>query len=339
MLPPETAPPTESFAVKTRLTLPSVLALSAVVSTLTTSAFAHILLDAPMRRHDNANDTKVGPCGPRNGSMRSTDPERITTYEPGAIITVQWHEEIHHPGHYRIAFDDDGQDSFVDKTGPTDIVDPPVLPVLLDGIPDPTGGNDVFSVEVTLPDIECDNCTLQVIQYMTDDNEPYYQCADLVLKRTSTGSGGNGGTGTGGDGIAGEGGGDAGTGGAGPDGGGGSLPGSGGGPFGTGGSLAGGGRDTGAGAAGGTESGGAATGGAALATGGAALATGGAATGGSMEPAAGGMTMDDYLGDHGVGDENGCSFAPSRAVSGAFGWWMLAGLALVRRGRRRTPRT
>ncbi|MCA9560948.1 MAG: hypothetical protein KC583_20510, partial [Myxococcales bacterium] len=42
---------------------------------------------------------------------------------------------------------------------------------------------------VTLPDVECDNCTLQVIQVMFDKppqtspgNDLYYQCADLVLR-------------------------------------------------------------------------------------------------------------------------------------------------------------
>lgn len=41
-----------------------------------------------------------------------------------------------------------------------------------------------------LPDVECDNCTLQAIQvmydkppYVTPGNDLYYQCADLVLRR------------------------------------------------------------------------------------------------------------------------------------------------------------
>jgi len=59
--------------------------------------------------------------------------------------------------------------------------------VLLDAIPDtPSGG--LSTVSVILPDIECDNCTLQVIQVMADKppytlggNDLYYQCADIVL--------------------------------------------------------------------------------------------------------------------------------------------------------------
>ena len=42
--------------------------------------------------------------------------------------------------------------------------------------------------QVTLPDVECERCTLQLIQVMTDKapygdgNDLYYQCADLALR-------------------------------------------------------------------------------------------------------------------------------------------------------------
>ena len=59
--------------------------------------------------------------------------------------------------------------------------------VLLDDIADE--GRDVrdYMATITLPDITCDNCTLQVIQvmydkppYTTPGNDIYYQCADLI---------------------------------------------------------------------------------------------------------------------------------------------------------------
>ena len=59
----------------------------------------------------------------------------------------------------------------------------------MDGIADGTN-----SVMVTLPDIECSNCTLQAIQVMYDKppyvipgTDIYYQCADLVLARSQPG--------------------------------------------------------------------------------------------------------------------------------------------------------
>jgi MYXO-CTERM domain-containing protein len=42
--------------------------------------------------------------------------------------------------------------------------------------------NFVHEVEVTLPNETCDNCTLQVIQFMYGAGDPFYhQCADLVI--------------------------------------------------------------------------------------------------------------------------------------------------------------
>ena len=82
-----------------------------------------------------------------------------------------------------------------------------------------------YTWQLTLPNVECDNCTLQVIQVMEDnlahgDYDPtpgvgiediYHQCIDLVLKQGApmsnnvdlggtAGAGGGGGGGTGGTG-------------------------------------------------------------------------------------------------------------------------------------------
>ena len=44
----------------------------------------------------------------------------VTTFQPGETITVTWTETVDHPGHYRIAFDDDGTDGLLDPRQPTD---------------------------------------------------------------------------------------------------------------------------------------------------------------------------------------------------------------------------
>jgi hypothetical protein len=61
--------------------------------------------------------------------------------------------------------------------------------VLLDLILDKGAGERNYVETVTLPNLTCDNCTLQVIQvmydkepYETPGNDIYYQCADLVLR-------------------------------------------------------------------------------------------------------------------------------------------------------------
>jgi len=154
------------------------LVLACVLPTLApAAAHAHIAMSSPAPRH---TEQKAGPCGIANDMRGDT----ITTYKPGETITVTWMETINHPSHYRISFDDDGFDGFVDPATADELYSNST--VLLDGIADANGG--MYMAEVTLPDIQCDNCTLQLVQVMLDKppygdgNDLYYQCADLILE-------------------------------------------------------------------------------------------------------------------------------------------------------------
>jgi len=145
-------------------------------------ARAHLGLDSPASRY-GPETLKTGPCGVAGGERTNN----VTYYEPGETIDVSWDEYVDHPGHYRIAFDDDGDDDFVDPATMMELYSNGT--VLLDGITDKGQGERDYLVKVTLPDLSCDNCTLQVIQvmydkepYTTPGNDIYYQCADLVLR-------------------------------------------------------------------------------------------------------------------------------------------------------------
>jgi len=138
---------------------------------------AHIELTSPPPR---TTSQKQGPCGAGPGDLRGPT---VATFKPGEKIVVTWTEFVNHPGHYRIALDEDGQDGFFDPKDFDDISGGPG--VLMDGIVDQQGGD--YAQEITLPDVECDNCVLQVIQMMTDKppygdgNDLYYQCADIAI--------------------------------------------------------------------------------------------------------------------------------------------------------------
>jgi len=149
-------------------------------------ARAHLGLDVPTSRY-GPDTLKTGPCGVAGGE-RTTN---VTYYEPGETIEVRWDEYVDHPGHYRIAFDDDGDDDFVDPATMMELYSNDT--VLLDGITDKGQGERDYVATVTLPELSCDNCTLQVIQmmydkppYTTPGNDIYYQCADLVLREAGT---------------------------------------------------------------------------------------------------------------------------------------------------------
>ena len=128
---------------------------------------------------------KVGPCGQEGRS-------NVTEFTPGETITVRFIETINHPSHYRIAFNPNG-DAFPDPTSVDDKSGGPL--VLFDGINDDEAGEQQMSI--TFPNVECNNCTLQLIQVMYDkggngfggrnaqggNDDIYYSCADLVLRR------------------------------------------------------------------------------------------------------------------------------------------------------------
>ena len=144
----------------------------ALVLALGSTATAHIALRSPAPR---TADQKAGPCGAA-GSTRGTN---VTTYAPGETITVEWDETVGHPGHYRIAFDDDGNDAFQNPNMPDDNFPS----TLVDQITD-RDGETHYTQTVTLPATPCTNCTLQLVQVMTTAvpyNSFYFQCADLTI--------------------------------------------------------------------------------------------------------------------------------------------------------------
>ena len=150
-------------------------------------ASAHIQLMYPPARTTMLKNRHCGdPAAPR-----SANPKVLL---PGSPLTVVWYETIEHPGHYRISFDNDGTDFFVppNTTATTVGMDPTVM---IDLIPDVQGNFPVqgrrYETTITLPNIECTNCTLQVTQMMTDkppyttdaaSNDIYFQCADIALR-------------------------------------------------------------------------------------------------------------------------------------------------------------
>lgn len=126
------------------------------------------------------NYQKVGPCGLDQPGPGAT----VYSYAPGETVVIGWNEFIDHPGHYRVAFDQDGDDDFLDPATADDLYNNAA--VILDGIPDEPNVHD-YEVELQLPDVECANCTIQILQIMTDKppygdgNDIYYHCIDVEL--------------------------------------------------------------------------------------------------------------------------------------------------------------
>jgi MYXO-CTERM domain-containing protein len=161
-------------------------------------------------------DQKMSPCDGKRGDGM------VYTFAPGATITLAVNEDIPHPSYFRVSFDDDGEDFVeplsidpIDKTracpfdpddqcGKADYCTQAGVAkgarVLWDNL-DPHLAADAKggSWNVKLPDVECDNCTIQVLQIMEDTvhgaycpqgtcaasanslEDIYHRCVDIKL--------------------------------------------------------------------------------------------------------------------------------------------------------------
>lgn len=139
-------------------------ALALTVASFGIKVFAHARLKTTgtlVPRSTNPG-IKIGPCG---GIARTATP---AVFAPGATITVNWEETIDHPGRYEFYF------SAANDAGFT----------LLKTVPDTATGAlpHQFTTTLTLPNVSCTDCTLQMIQVMTENPANpsyYYSCADI----------------------------------------------------------------------------------------------------------------------------------------------------------------
>jgi uncharacterized protein (TIGR03382 family) len=163
-------------------------------------AEAHIHLTSPMSRTDMlTGDQKEQHCGVLN---QVRNPARVTTFKPGETITVTWMETINHTGWYRISFQPDGNVFEIPpvSNGPAGNGTASNFPTEnLTGMTDGASGSMILAdriadgmlqMQVTLPNMECNNCTLQFIQVMNDkppystdalSDDIYFNCADITL--------------------------------------------------------------------------------------------------------------------------------------------------------------
>lgn len=195
------------------------LAVSAS-SLLAAPAHAHISMVGALK--SRGGDQKSSPCDGKRGDGP------VYTFAPGTTITLSVNEGIPHPSYFRIAFDNDKDDNFVepksikpieasrkcpfdanDQCGESDFCNVTSTTggatVLWDNLdPHPSGGGKTWAWNVKLPDVECENCTLQVLQIMEDTvhgaycpqgscaaagdslEDIYHRCIDIKLVKGAT---------------------------------------------------------------------------------------------------------------------------------------------------------
>ena len=173
-----------------------VLLLAVLVSV---PAWAHIKLLVPdsFQLTDNlGNPQKVGPCG-----GAGTASNAVTTVVAGSQLTVSWDETILHPGYFRIGIARTANEfvtptPVLNQNGANCASSPtqsnPTYPILVDGLFQHSTAmpNGMWSTQVTVPMMSCDNCVLQLMQFMSSHAPPcyYFQCATLRIVMPDAGS-------------------------------------------------------------------------------------------------------------------------------------------------------
>ena len=171
-----------------------------------TATSAHFKLVEPVSwliEDDRGDPQKAGPCGGTNTDW-GTPSYVITDVVGGQTLHLTIQETIYHPGHYRVALavnsptelppdpDTTTRDS---ERGPWSvsavIQNSPQIPVLADGLfvhsTRPDGPMEPWETDIQLPNINCQKCTLQVVQFMAEHayNNPggfsYHHCANLRI--------------------------------------------------------------------------------------------------------------------------------------------------------------
>ncbi len=179
------------------------LVLACAVASLPSIVQAHFLLLEPVPtlvQSPLGDPQKLGPCGGTSANP-GTPTKAVSRVKGGAPLHLTIRETIFHPGHYRVALVVNSPSELPANpeasTRPTDrgpwsvaapIQNPAVAPVLADGLfPHTTRPTDLLQTDVTIPNITCKKCTLQVTQFMAehgvnpDGGFYYHHCAELEI--------------------------------------------------------------------------------------------------------------------------------------------------------------
>jgi len=178
-----------------------VLALVLLLVPVATQAHFKLLAPASWLIEDERGDPqKAAPCGGTNTDFGKPS-WAVTQATGGSALHIRVQETIYHPGHYRVALAvnsptelpvDPKATTMDTDRGPrsvsAEIMSPVQPPVLADGLFMHQAKADApFETDVTLPNINCRRCTLQVIQFMEQHavNNPgmftYHHCATVQI--------------------------------------------------------------------------------------------------------------------------------------------------------------
>lgn len=187
------------FPIKAALCAVAALAIAGPAS-------AHFILMAPdawIETNQIGDPQKAAPCG-TSDITKGVPTGKITEVKGGENLHFKIKESIYHPGFYRIALSVLDRSELPKDPEPTTrdgangakisvsgrIESNPQPPVLVDGLflhKAPVAKDTFLETDVKMPNINCDKCTVQVIQFMEnhglnkEGEFTYHHCADVKI--------------------------------------------------------------------------------------------------------------------------------------------------------------
>ena len=155
--------------------------LAGMVPTVTQAHFKLLEPASWIIEGERGDPQKAGPCGGTNTDYGKPT-NVISKAVGGSKLHIKVQETVYHPGHYRVALavnsptelplDPEATTENTDRGARSvsaKIQNPLQMPVLADGLFVHTAKADTpFETDVTLPNINCKKCTLQVVQFMAE---------------------------------------------------------------------------------------------------------------------------------------------------------------------------
>lgn len=177
-----------------------VLLVTAAMAPLAVAHFKLLEPPSALVEATNGDPQKMAPCGGVTGNPGMPS-NIVTKLRGGTKLHIKVQETVFHPGHYRVALvvnsraelpKDPEVTTREGARGPQSvsavIQNPARPPLLADGLFAHTTRSEApFETDIDIPNISCEKCTLQIIEFMAehglnrDGDYSYHHCADLQI--------------------------------------------------------------------------------------------------------------------------------------------------------------
>jgi hypothetical protein len=190
--------------------------MTVLVTSLSATADGHFVLVYPaasLLQNRLGDPQKIGPCGGVSANPGRGTPANpgvpsgaVTELKGGTMLNLHAQETIFHPGHYRVALARTPAQLPADpmvqtqqtergvRSASAPIQNPAVAPLLADGLfPHTERPMQNWETEIAIPNFDCKNCVLQVIEMMfdhpgiaVDGGFTYHHCAVVNIAADSS---------------------------------------------------------------------------------------------------------------------------------------------------------